>query len=127
VINEDEVLAALTPLGFVAYKMEELSVADQARLFSQAEIVIAPHGAGLINMIFAQRLSVIELFGSFGTACFFVLAQALGFHYGCLGSNPHPKNTSEQYSGITVDIAKLRVLVEEMLSQAGDRAPVSTT
>lgn len=123
IINEDEVMAVLAPLGFVAYTMEELSFADEIRLFSQAEIVIAPHGAGLTNMIFApQNLIVIDLFGSFGTPCFFALAQALGFHYGCLGEGFDPKNKTGKYKGITVDIAKLQVLLQKMLdTRDGDR------
>jgi hypothetical protein len=130
VINEDEVLAALAPLGFVSYTMEELSFEDEVRLFSQAEIVVATHGAGLTNMIFApQNLTVIELFSSsadsFGSACFFVLAQALGFRYGCLGANPNPKKTREKYNGIMVNAARLLELVKEMLSQASDHQLVS--
>ncbi|MBE9019891.1 glycosyltransferase family 61 protein [Chroococcidiopsidales cyanobacterium LEGE 13417] len=117
IINEADVMAILAPLGFVAYTMEELSFADEIRLFSQAEIVIAPHGAGLTNIIFAlQKLIVIDLFGSFGTPCFFALAQALGFYYGCLGEGFDPKNKTGKYKGITVDIAKLQVLLQEMFT-----------
>lgn len=119
VINEDDVLKLLTPLGFVAYTMEELSVADQVRLFSQAEFIVAPHGAGLTNIIFAQKLSLIELFGSFGNPCFFALAQALGFRYGCLGVDFDPKNKSGKYQGMMVNFMKLQALVEEMLSVSG--------
>jgi len=127
ILNEDEVMAVLAPLGFVAYTMEELSFTDEIRLFSQAEIVIAPHGAGLTNMIFApQNLIVIDLFGSFGTPCFFALAQALGFHYGCLGEGFDPKNKTGKYKGITVDIAKLQVLLQKMLdTRDGDRQVAS--
>lgn len=117
IINEENVMAILAPLGFVAYTMEELSFADEIKLFAQAEIVIAPHGAGLTNIIFAsQKLIVIDLFGSFGTPCFFALAQALGFYYGCLGEGFDPKNKTGKYKGITVDIAKLQVLLQEMLN-----------
>jgi len=84
-INEDEVLEALTPFGFVAYTLENLSLSDQVKLFSQAEIVVSAHGAGLTNMIFAQNLIVIELFGSFGIPTLFLLAK-VGFQYGCLMS-----------------------------------------
>lgn len=127
IINEDEVMAALAPLGFVAYTMEELSFADEVRLFSQAEIVVAPHGAGLTNIIFApQNLIVVDLFGSFGTPCFFALAQALGFHYGCLGTGFDPKNKTGKYTGIMVNVAKLQALVEEMLNtRDSDRQLVS--
>ncbi|MBE9046888.1 glycosyltransferase family 61 protein [Pleurocapsales cyanobacterium LEGE 10410] len=89
IINEDKIMEALSPLGFTAYVLEDMSVTEQARLFSQARIAIAPHGAGLANMIFAQNLSVIELFGSFMQPCYFLLAQGLGFKYGFLkGQSP---------------------------------------
>lgn len=118
VINESEVIAALAPLGFVAYTLENLSFSDQVRLFSQAEIVVASHGAGLTNIIFAQNLSVIEIFGSAGSQCYFAIAKALDFRYSYLNSSSGGKKLSffKKYSGIIVDILKLQTLVEEMLS-----------
>ncbi|WP_039715390.1 glycosyltransferase family 61 protein [Scytonema millei] len=130
VINEDAVLKALSPFGFVAYAPENMSFADEVRLFSQAEIVVAPHGSGLVNIIFAQNLSVIELFGSTGVPCFLVLAKSLGFQYGCLTADYNSRNNHsfEQNNNIMVDIPKLQVLVEEMLTMRySDRHPVITT
>lgn len=127
IINENDVLKVLTSLGFVAYAMEELSVADQVRLFAQAEFIVAPHGAGLTNMIFAEKLKIIELFGIFGSPCFFALAQSLGFDYGCLGVDFDPKNKQEKYQGMIVNVARLQALVEEMLSVSGDRQSAIAT
>jgi len=127
IINEDEVLSVLTRFGFVAYTLENMSFADQVRLFSQAEMVVAAHGAGLANIMFAQNLKVIELFGAYGTAAYFVLSKALGFDYGCLVSDPNGKNqVSERYTDMTVDIAKLRALIADMLSTDSDRQPAIT-
>ncbi|NHC33917.1 glycosyltransferase family 61 protein [Scytonema millei] len=123
IINEEEVLSVLTQLGFVGYTLEELSFADQVRLFSQAEMVVAAHGAGLANIMFAENLKVIELFGSYGTAAYFVLSKMLNFDYACLVSDPQGKNqVSERYTDMTVDIAKLKTLLTEMLSS--DRQPL---
>ncbi len=129
VVNEDEVLEALTTLGFVAYTLENMSFVDQIRLFSQAKIVVAPHGAGLINTIFApQNLNIIELFTSFGHSSFLVLSNGLGFQYACLSSG----DDTGQYSDIMVDVAKLRALVADMLhlsntpNLGGDRQPIET-
>jgi hypothetical protein len=130
VINEDAVMEALKPFGFVAYIPEEMSFTDEVKLFSQAEIIVAPHGSGLANMIFAQNASAIELFGSSGVPCFLVLAQVLGFQYGCLTSeqNHNWKNHRlNKYDGIMVDIPKLQALVADMLSIKRDRQPVTTT
>ncbi|WP_339375488.1 glycosyltransferase family 61 protein [Chroogloeocystis siderophila] len=133
VANEDEVLAALTPYGFKAYILENLSFADQVRLFSQAEIVVATHGAGLTNMIFGKNLTVIELFDSFLTPDYFLLAKALGFNYKFLTSG---KKTQFQYSkkfnAVSVDIAKLQALLTKLLDTSDfwnvtqDRQPVNT-
>jgi hypothetical protein len=129
VINEDEVLAALKPFGFVAYTPENMSFVDEVRLFSQAEIVVAAHGSGLANIIFAQNLIVIELFGSTGVPCFLTLAKALGFHYGCLtsGLNSRNNHSFEQRNNIMMNTAKLRNLVADMLHIYSDRQPASTT
>lgn len=78
-INEDDVLEALTPFGFVAYTLENMSFSDQVRLFSQAEIVVAPHGAGLTNILFAENLIVIELFGSYVVPSFFLFSESARF------------------------------------------------
>ena len=117
VINEDKLLEALTPFGFVAYTLENMSYTDEVRLFSQAEIVVAPHGAGLTNIIFAKNdLIVIDLFGSYGSPCFFFLANALGFNYGYLASGKSfGMERIKSYDGIWVDVPRLRALVEEML------------
>jgi len=116
VINEDDVLKALTPLGFVAYTLEKMSFSDQVRLFAQAETVVASHGAGLVNMIFAQHLNVIELFGATGNPDYFLLAKAMGFHYACLASDTKGWNQySEKFNGLVVDVAQLQALVTKIL------------
>ncbi|MCF3576346.1 glycosyltransferase 61 family protein [Planktothrix agardhii] len=63
ILNEDELLRVLQPWGFHSIKLESMSVIEQAGLFSQAEIIIAPHGSGLTNLVFCQpNTKVIELF-----------------------------------------------------------------
>ncbi|MES1021700.1 glycosyltransferase family 61 protein [Gloeocapsa sp. BRSZ] len=115
--NEDEVTAALTPYGFKAYILEKLSFADEVRLFSQAEIVVATHGAGLVNMIFAQKkLTVIELFDSFAAPNFFLLAKALGFNYECLTSTKQAQFLhSRKFNQVPVDIPKLQALIAKVI------------
>ena len=117
VINEDEVLQALAPWGFKTYTLEKMSFAHQVRLFSQAEMVVAPHGAGLANIVFAENLSgVIEIFGACVNPLYFRLSKALGAEYGCLTFGYSGTNqVSKKYSGITVDVPKLRDLVADMI------------
>ena len=52
-LNEQELIEALRPFGFLPVILEEFSVDDQIRLFRSAAFVIAPHGAGLTNLAYA--------------------------------------------------------------------------
>lgn len=63
VTNELEVMDYLKSRGFACLLLDGLTVAQQAQIFSSAEIIIAPHGAGLTNLVFSRpRTKVIELF-----------------------------------------------------------------
>jgi capsular polysaccharide biosynthesis protein len=52
--NEDAVIAGLGELGFVPVRLDGLSLADQVRLFRQAEAIVAPHGSELTNLGFCR-------------------------------------------------------------------------
>ena len=60
-VNEADVLAAL-PAGFERVATESMGVREQAVLFSKAAVIVAPHGAGLTNLLFARPGAlVVEL------------------------------------------------------------------
>ncbi|GAB1543707.1 hypothetical protein NUACC21_63830 [Scytonema sp. NUACC21] len=112
IINENEVIDALKPFGFVAYVLEDLSFSDEVRLFSQAKIVVAPQGAGLTNMIFAEKLTVIELFSSFFVDdTFLYLAKELGFQYGFLKCQSPSMDFRRRDTDIIVNLDALQTLV----------------
>lgn len=61
--NEVEVVAHLQRFGFEKILLETLTVQEQITLFANAEAIIAPHGAGLANLVFCKPgTKVIELF-----------------------------------------------------------------
>jgi len=61
--NETELETRLHSLGFVSLQPEYLTVAEQARFFGSAKCVVASHGAGLTNMVFAPKNALlVELF-----------------------------------------------------------------
>lgn len=115
VINEDEVMEFLRPLGFVSYSLEGWSFAEQVRLFATAKNIIAPHGAGLTNMIFApQNTTVIEFVTPWVSSGYFVPSQILGFQHGCLECHqPYSQKLRETRGDLMVDIANLKSLVEQ--------------
>jgi hypothetical protein len=61
VINENAVIERLNEYGFESYMLSDLQVRDQVELFAEAETIVAPHGAGLVNMIFSTDCEVLEL------------------------------------------------------------------
>lgn len=63
ITNESDLWEILTPYGFIQVELETLSVADQAQLFSSAEVIVGAHGAGLVNLTFCRPgTKVIEIF-----------------------------------------------------------------
>jgi capsular polysaccharide biosynthesis protein len=62
IINEEEIIEILKSYGFVILHLEDLDPSRQAHLFYHANIIVAPHGSGLANLIFAQAgTQVIEI------------------------------------------------------------------
>ena len=61
-LNENELFAALAPLGFESIVPGEMSVAEQIATFSSARSIVGAHGAALTNMIFAPPgATIVEL------------------------------------------------------------------
>ena len=81
-MNEAEILELLQAYGFIEVRLEELAFTDQVRLFRDADVVVAPHGSGLANLVFcAPGARVIELFPAAVLDFYFRLSQAVGLDY----------------------------------------------
>ena len=60
--NENELEQLLHSHGFETHCLEDYSLAKQARLLHEAEMIVATHGAGLANLLFARPgTQVIEI------------------------------------------------------------------
>ncbi|QWC20181.1 glycosyltransferase family 61 protein [Halorubrum sp. 2020YC2] len=81
VLNEEEVMGVLSDYGFKRYHLENRSLAENVRLFNQADIVVGPHGAGLTDIIFAEDCTLIELFGDKVKQPYELLAETLEIEY----------------------------------------------
>jgi|GEM_PF-1407428 len=114
ITNENEVLEVLQPLGFSTYILEEMSYTQQVKLFAQAKVIVAPHGAGLTNLIFAERPIILELFGAYVGREFANLARGMGYKYGCLGCPPPPGEVRQKDGDLVVNVNDLLNLLGEM-------------
>jgi capsular polysaccharide biosynthesis protein len=84
--NEGDLIAALTCMGFVVIRPDNMSVADQVRLFRGAEMIVAPHCAALTNLGFCRPgTRVIELLmDAYCNWCFRNLAGLNQLRYDCV-------------------------------------------
>jgi len=88
-LNEDSVEDFFRELGYQILSLSGLTVDDQISIFSAAEKIIAPHGAGLSNIIFCSKdTKVLELgFEGYLNPCFVRIAQVINLdyhvHYSC--------------------------------------------
>lgn len=83
VANEDALLPVLRRHGVVVVEDGRFGVADQVALFRDAELVVAPHGAGLTNLVWAQQgTRVLELLtAGFAPDPFRYLCAAMGHQH----------------------------------------------
>ena len=74
-------LILIDGLGFEVVKPDLMTFREQIDLFSSAETIAGPHGAGLVNMIWMDSGEVIEMLGSMTNPCHFTMAVASGHKY----------------------------------------------
>ncbi|MEG3983879.1 glycosyltransferase 61 family protein, partial [Microcoleus sp. T3B2] len=88
IVNEEEVVNYLQKFGFRSVKLETMSVAEQAACLAAAKVVVAPHGAGLTNLVFCTPgTKVIEIFSPmYVPSCYWTISNLCGLeHYSLIG------------------------------------------
>ena len=111
IVNEAEIHGIFAAHGVETVESEKLSAADQIALFMQAELVVAPHGAGLTNMVFCENpCAVVELHGEHNVNdCYWALATSRDLNY-------LPRLQSQQGDDLIVDPGELDATLREALS-----------
>jgi hypothetical protein len=111
VANEVELVAALERHGFELILPGAMPLLEQLRAFAEAEVILGPHGAGLVNLLGARPgACVIELFDErYVNGCYYALADALDLSYWYLVCSGSGRND------LRVDIAA----AERTLAAAG--------
>ena len=85
-VNEADVIAEARRAGFTPVVLSTMSVAEQARLFHQASHIVAPHGAGLVNIGYCRpgtRLCELHMEGDLNWV-YRRFAALREMPYGCL-------------------------------------------
>lgn len=120
VLNESETISFLSSLGFELIENEKMTISEQAALFKTSEWIIAPHGAGLTNIVFCHpNTKIIDIFSpEYINPVYWVIANELQLIYGYLigegtrypdGTDPENRQTN-----IIVNIKELKALIQKM-------------
>jgi hypothetical protein len=126
--NEAELLVCLRNYGFEAFDPQEHSLAGQIARFSQAEIILSPHGAALTNLIWrqAKSLKVIELFNPrFRIDCYEQMSAVMGCDYWSV-DNLNCSGRAFREAG-DADIARIDQLLAEIAGPKADQAASSAS
>jgi capsular polysaccharide biosynthesis protein len=120
-LNAERVEAAFLERGFAAVSPETLSVEEQIRLFSDAQVIAGQAGAGLANMIFAPpgcRILAYTAFTPHANWTYWpTVANALGhrLHYlfgQAIGVPAHPAHPD-----CAIDIPRIDEAMERLLGE----------
>ncbi|MGI9213601.1 MAG: glycosyltransferase 61 family protein, partial [Methylococcaceae bacterium] len=104
VTNEAEVIEILMAYGFQVLYLEKMPLTEAARLLAQAEVVIAPHGAGLANMVFCTPgTRLLELYSWHISQEYWMTAATLGLNYANLAC---PGPDGQYYDEIELDYSR---------------------
>jgi hypothetical protein len=114
VANAAKVEQVMLNNGFSFHEMEGLTPREQIQLFRNAEFVVAPHGAGMANLLFCEPgTKVIELSPDCEFRPLFAqISDKLDLAHAVL---PCPTDDEGFFGRMTVDVEKFRALVRHML------------
>lgn len=119
-VNEQALLPLLKDAGFQIIELDHLSVREQAQLFSQAKMIIAPHGGALANMVFCNpQTKVVDILNEkWINPCFWDLANKLEIDYHpyiARSVEPHQSKDIKHYDS-AIDIDDFTTFMKKLMS-----------
>lgn len=90
ILNEEDLVARLKDFGFYSVDPGDYSKIEQIALFSEAELIVGPHGMGMNNIFFSKNLhQVVEIFtSSWLRPAYWRMSQSRGVDYGAYILDP---------------------------------------
>lgn len=125
-VEAEKIWTGLQKLGFAQIEPEKMSVAEQARAFRLARVVVGAHGAALANLLFCRPgTQVIELFSPrYINPCYRNLAIAEGLLHGAVIGNGRDWELSSGFDQASAPITASWDLVKKALEMLAP-SPVS--
>ncbi|MEN6543660.1 glycosyltransferase family 61 protein [Parvibaculum sp.] len=118
ILNEDELIARLEPLGFQVIDPGTTPLAEQMDTFSRASIVVGPHGAGLTNILFRKGapMALVEMINDTKQFRhhFYQIARLCGYFY--RATMNRAEATWQQTANAHADIDAVMKAVDEAIA-----------
>jgi len=88
VVNYNEIRPILDEHDIQTIYFEDLTLKQELQLVNSGKGIIGPHGAGLTSMVWADDLSVLEIFNGTVIPPFYTIANILNFEYSAILGEP---------------------------------------
>jgi capsular polysaccharide biosynthesis protein len=119
IANEHQLLPVLDRFGFEVVACEQLSVAEQVRVFSDARTIVSPLGAGQTNALFtppgAKILQILEPSAENRFFLYWGLAGTCGQPYHYLIGTTVPNPDWPQYPDLELSPERLELALEAVV------------
>jgi capsular polysaccharide biosynthesis protein len=119
VLNEDQLAPLLREADFEMIELELRPWLEQVRLFSNAEVILSPHGAALANTAFCRPGTLIAELATRGSfKCYLRLASSAALHYRLIEATPEIQTDrairARENEDMTVDLDEIRSFLEKL-------------
>lgn len=112
IVNEEAIEPLLKYHGFEFLLLEDLPLNQQAEIFSQADVIIGAHGAGLTNTIYSNPNTFVgEIAPRDVNPCYFGLAKQFGLCYKRFYAEESPDRR------LTVDVSAFQKWLNEIFAE----------
>lgn len=112
--NDTEVEDLAKSMGYEIINTGTLSIKEQAELFHSADIIVAPTGASLTNVLFCRPKTKVIVLSGLAHVTFVDLALNLGVDLSLFVGKM--QNEKDIHSAFTIPIEKLRAYLKEIES-----------
>ena len=124
-VDEEAIISCLEGYGFETIEMSKYSYAEKIALFANAEMIVGLHGAGLTNVMFCQRdTMVLELFPeSYVTYFYTSMCSYIGvcYHPLVFRNRSWLSNVNMFYGELFLEPQVLAVKLDELLGKTCQR------
>lgn len=125
VVNEDEVIQLLTRYGFSVVDFDVLSFWGQVAQMQAAKYIVAVHGAGVANIVFANpETKILELLHEYKSPSdyrlpYWIVSSIMGKEYRCTFSKlvGNLDDSIIISNDLLIDLLELEFHIKQMLSE----------